>query len=76
MEFDEFKDLVSIGVWVIMEGEDVLGISGVGVFLLLGGSTGKVIGDIMGPGAGGGGQPGMGPGQYGGQHGGHQQNRF
>ena len=59
MEFDEFNDLVSIGVCVIMEGEDVLGISGVGVFLLLGGSTGKVIGDIMGPGAGGEG-PGLG----------------
>ena len=40
-----------------MEGEDVLGISGVGV--LLGGSTGKVIGDMIGPGAGGEG-PGLG----------------
>ena len=32
-----------------MDGEDVLGMSGVGVFLVLGGSTGKVIGDIIGP---------------------------
>ena len=44
-----------------MEGEDVLGMSGVGVFLALGGSTGKVMGEIGdgtgagedGPGAGG-----------------------
>ena len=49
-----------------MEGEDVLGMSGVGVFLaLLGGSTGKVMGEVGdGPGAGedGPGAGGEGPG--------------
>ena len=54
MELEEFRDLDSSGVWVVTEGEEVLGggISGVcvmmlgeGVFRELGGSTGRGNGE-------------------------------
>ena len=62
MELEEFRDLDSSGVWVVTEGEEVLGggISGVcvmmlgeGVFRELGGSAGRGNGEgdpVPGPG--------------------------